>query len=69
MLFRSRAGRVPALPSAATVTLIVPAGGLRGHPSWPLDGLGDHWNDAEGGLTSLPGLAGLGGSRGSCSSL
>ena len=30
-------------------------------------GLDDHWNDAEGALTFLLELAGLGSSRGSCS--
>ena len=40
----------------------------RRHLSWPLDGLDDHWNDAESASDSLPGLASLGGSRGSCSS-
>ena len=38
------------------------------HPSWLLDGLDNHWNDAEGASAFLPGLAGPGGSRGSCSS-
>ena len=39
------------------------------HPSWLLDGLDDHWNDAKGASTFLPRLAGPGGSRGFCSSL
>ena len=32
-------------------------------------GLDDHWNDAEGALAFLLGLAGPGSSRGSCSPL
>ena len=40
------------------------------YPSWLPDGPGldDHWNDAEGASAFLPGLAGPGSSRGSCSS-
>ena len=58
---------MPVLPGPAKITLIVPTSGLRQYLFGVPDGFGvdDHWNDTEGALTFLLGLADPGSS---CSS-